>query len=152
MLAPRDEVVLLSRNQQNRRADGAQQRGAARAEESRLGTAQRGAQHDEIVAAVARGAADLRLRPRIGGRQARDRHAAAQVTEYRPVTITGEVKNPGRYKFTFGLDVRAAITMGGGYDKRANKDTVIVYRNNQPFEGQAQSVLEPGDTVEVARR
>lgn len=42
--------------------------------------------------------------------------------------------------------------MGGGYDKRANKDTVIVYRNNQPFEGQAQSVLEPGDTVEVARR
>ena len=66
--------------------------------------------------------------------------------------MTGEVKSPGRYKFTFGIDVRSAIALAGGFDKRANKDMVIVYRNNQPYEAKIDSRLEPGDTVEVPRR
>jgi protein involved in polysaccharide export with SLBB domain len=93
-----------------------------------------------------------RIRASLAGNILRDPKVAVQVTEYRPITVTGEVKSPGRYKFTFGLDVRSAVAMGGGYEKRANKDAVIVYRDNKPLEAHASSTLEPGDTVEVARR
>jgi protein involved in polysaccharide export with SLBB domain len=82
----------------------------------------------------------------------RDPKVAVQVIEYRPITIGGEVKSPGRYKFTFGLDVRSAVALAGGFDKRANQKTVVVFRNNQAYDAQSESVLEPGDTVEVQRR
>jgi protein involved in polysaccharide export with SLBB domain len=82
----------------------------------------------------------------------RDPKIAVQVVEYRPITVTGEVKTPGRHKFTFGLDVRSAVAMAGGFDKRANQKTMIVYRNNQAYDARGESVLEPGDTLEVPRR
>lgn len=93
-----------------------------------------------------------RIRSSLAGRILRDPKIAVQVTEYRAITVSGEVKTPGRYKFTFGIDVRQAIAMAGGYDKRANKDVVIVYRDNNAFDGRIDSALAPGDTVEVARR
>jgi protein involved in polysaccharide export with SLBB domain len=92
------------------------------------------------------------IQSRYAGNILRDPKVAVQVIEYRMLTISGEVKSPGRYKFTFGMDVRSAIALAGGFDKRANKDVFIVYRNNQPFEGRIESRLEPGDTVEVPRR
>jgi protein involved in polysaccharide export with SLBB domain len=82
----------------------------------------------------------------------RDPKVAVQVIEYRPITVTGEVKAPGRYKYTFGLDVRSAVAMGGGFDKRANTKSVIVYRDNQAYAAASDSDLEPGDIVEVARK
>ena len=82
----------------------------------------------------------------------REPRIAVQVVEYRPVTVTGEVKTPGRYKFTFGLDVRSAVALAGGFDKRANQKSVVVYRANQAYEARSESVLEPGDVVEVPRR
>ncbi len=93
-----------------------------------------------------------RIRAALAGNILRDPKVAVQVIEYRAITITGEVKNPGRYKFTFGLDVRSAIAMAGGYDKRAKQDTVIVYRDNKPYAAPVSATLEPGDTVEVARK
>jgi protein involved in polysaccharide export with SLBB domain len=82
----------------------------------------------------------------------RDPKVAVQVIEYRPITVTGEVKQPGRYKFTFGLDVRSAVALGGGFDKRANMKSVVVYRNGQAYDARTDSGLEPGDIVEVPRR
>ena len=82
----------------------------------------------------------------------REPKVAVQVIEYRPVTVTGEVKTPGRYKFTFGLDVRSAVALAGGFDKRADQKSVLVYRNNQAYDARSESVLEPGDIVEVPRR
>ena len=92
------------------------------------------------------------IQGRYAGQILRDPKVAVQVIEYRQLTIAGEVKNPGRYKFTFGMDVRAAIALAGGFDKRANQNVVIVYRNNTPFEGKSESRLEPGDTVEIPKR
>ena len=92
------------------------------------------------------------IQSRYAGQILRDPKVAVQVIEYRMLTVAGEVKTPGRYKFTFGMDVRSAIALAGGFDRRANKDVVIVYRNNQPFEGRLESRLEPGDTIEVPRR
>jgi protein involved in polysaccharide export with SLBB domain len=92
------------------------------------------------------------IQSRYAGNILRDPKVAVQVIEYRMLTVSGEVKSPGRYKFTFGMDVRAAIALAGGFEKRANKDVVIVYRNNQPFEGKPESRIEPGDTIEVPRR
>ena len=92
------------------------------------------------------------VQSRYAGQILRDPKVAVQVVEYRQLTIAGEVKSPGRYKFTFGMDVRAAIALAGGFDKRAIKDAVIVYRNNQLYEGKPESRLEPGDTIEIPRR
>jgi polysaccharide export outer membrane protein len=86
------------------------------------------------------------------GQILREPKIAVQVVEYRPITVTGEVKTPGRYKFTFGLDVRSAVALGGGFDKRANQKSVVVYRDNQAYEARSESPLEPGDIVEVLRR
>ncbi len=93
-----------------------------------------------------------RIRGALSGNILRDPKIAVQVIEYRAITVSGEVKSPGRYKFTFGLDVRSAIAMAGGYDKRARQDAVVVYRDNKPLEAHSNSSLEPGDTVEVARK
>ncbi|HYC63095.1 MAG TPA: polysaccharide biosynthesis/export family protein [Reyranellaceae bacterium] len=92
------------------------------------------------------------IQSRYAGNILRDPKVAVQVVEYRMLTVAGEVKSPGRYKFTFGMDVRAAIALAGGFDRRAEKDVVVVYRNNQAFEGRMDSRLEPGDTIEVQRR
>ena len=89
---------------------------------------------------------------RYAGQILRDPKVAIQVIEYRPVTVTGEVKSPGRYKFTFGMDVRAAIAMAGGVEKRGSKEVAVVYRDGQPYEAKPESQLQPGDTLEVPRR
>ena len=95
---------------------------------------------------------EAEIRNRYSGSILRDPKVAIQVMEYRPVTVTGEVKAPGRYKFTFGMDVRAAIAMAGGVDRRGTKDVAVVYRDGQPYEAKPDSQLQPGDTLEVPKR
>jgi polysaccharide export outer membrane protein len=95
---------------------------------------------------------ETEIRNRYAGQILRDPKVAIQVMEYRPITVTGEVKSPGRYKFTFGMDVRAATAMAGGIDKRGSKDIAVVYRDGQPYEAKPDSQLQPGDTLEVPKR
>jgi protein involved in polysaccharide export with SLBB domain len=46
-------------------------------------------------------------------------HATVEVTEFRPIFITGQVERSGEYAFTPGMTVLQAVSRGGGYYKGA---------------------------------
>jgi polysaccharide export outer membrane protein len=71
---------------------------------------------------------------------------------YRPITILGQVKNPGRYPYSAGLDIRQAVALAGGYDKRASSSSATIYRNNQELDVPPETLVQPGDTIEIPRR
>ena len=82
----------------------------------------------------------------------REPKVTVQVVGYRPVTVLGQVRQSGRYPFSFGMDVRSAVAMAGGYERRGSTETAIIYRAGQKLEGSAETPLLPGDTVEVPRK
>ncbi|MGE0421774.1 MAG: polysaccharide biosynthesis/export family protein [Reyranellaceae bacterium] len=82
----------------------------------------------------------------------RDPKVTVQVVGYRPVTVLGQVRQAGRYPFSFGMDVRGAVAMAGGYERRGSTETAIIYRAGEKLEGNAETPLLPGDTVEVPRK
>jgi len=74
------------------------------------------------------------------------------IVAYRPITILGQVKNPGRYPYSAGLDIRQAVALAGGYDKRASSSSATIYRNNQELDVPPETLVQPGDTIEIPRR
>jgi polysaccharide export outer membrane protein len=80
---------------------------------------------------------------------------SAEVLNYRPFYIIGEVDKPGQYPYTSGMTVLNAVAVGGGYTYRANTDTVYIARGNgnevQYPANQSVRVL-PGDVVRVPER
>ena len=82
---------------------------------------------------------------------------SAEVVNYRPFYIYGEVQRGGSYPYVSGLTVRRAIAIAGGFTRRARQDPVVVLR-----EGRDQTVnrlaaeldvpVFPGDVIEVERR
>lgn len=82
----------------------------------------------------------------------REPKVTVQVVGYRPVTVLGQVRQPGRYPFSFGMDVRGAVAMAGGYERRGSTDSAIIFRQSQKLDACAETPLLPGDTVEVPRK
>ena len=79
-----------------------------------------------------------------------------EVVNYRPFYILGQVNRPGSYSYVEGMTVRMAIAIAGGFTRRADEDTVIIVRANDPAQtlveaGLGERVL-PGDSIEVERR
>jgi polysaccharide export outer membrane protein len=81
-----------------------------------------------------------------------DPKVAVQVAGYRPVTVLGQVRQPGRYPFSFGLNVRGAAALAGGYERRASNDRAAIFRDGKQCDAGPETPLFPGDTVEVLRR
>lgn len=81
-----------------------------------------------------------------------DPRIAVQVVGYRPITVLGLVKLPGRYPFTFGLDVRGATALAGGLERRASPERSVIFRPGGRCDGVPETPLFPGDTVEILRR
>jgi polysaccharide export outer membrane protein len=81
-----------------------------------------------------------------------DPKVSVLIVAYRPITILGQVKTPGRYPYSAGMDVRQAVALAGGYDKRASAGSATIYRNNQELEVPPQTLVQPGDTIEIPRR
>lgn len=77
---------------------------------------------------------------------------SVQVSSYRPVTVLGQVRQPGRYPFSFGLDVRGAAALASGYERRASPDRAVIFRSGQKCDAGPQTPLFPGDTLEILRR
>ena len=71
---------------------------------------------------------------------------------YRPITMLGQVKSPGRYPYSAGMTIRQAVALAGGYDKRASTGSAVVFRDGQEVELEADALVRPGDTIEVQRR
>jgi len=81
-----------------------------------------------------------------------DPRVSVQVSGYRPVTVLGQVRQPGRYPFSFGLDVRGSAALASGYERRASPDRAVIFRGGKQCDAGPETPLFPGDTVEVLRR
>ncbi|MGE0659922.1 MAG: polysaccharide biosynthesis/export family protein [Reyranellaceae bacterium] len=71
---------------------------------------------------------------------------------YRPITMLGQVKSPGRYPYAAGMTIRQAVAQAGGYDKRASTSSATVFRNGREIELEPEAQVQPGDTIEIPRR
>lgn len=81
---------------------------------------------------------------------------SAEVLNYRPFYIIGEVKKPGSYPFVNGMSVVNAVALAGGYTYRARENRLLIIRANdtsrtkQPADH--DSAVLPGDVIEVPER
>jgi polysaccharide export outer membrane protein len=78
----------------------------------------------------------------------------AQIEEYRPFYIMGEVRAPGQYAYADPLTVLNAVAMAGGFTYRAKQDVIRVRRDNQEIYNvvSPQSAVMPGDVIVVEER
>lgn len=81
----------------------------------------------------------------------------ADILNYRPVNIIGEVKNAGQFQYRPGISAQDAAAIAGGYTYRADTDTVYIIRGREgkpitvDLEDRNFEIL-PGDTVKVPER
>jgi len=79
----------------------------------------------------------------------------AQVVQYRPFYIHGEVNKPGAYPFHPGLTVNQAVALAGGFTERASHEKIQLVKEGES----ARPVMAPltynvsaGDTITVKQR
>jgi polysaccharide export outer membrane protein len=81
---------------------------------------------------------------------------SAEVTNYRPFTILGEVNKPGEYPYENGMSVLNAVALAGGWTYRADEQTVYVRRKGATHESAVsaddKTLVNPGDTIRVTER
>lgn len=81
---------------------------------------------------------------------------SAEVLNYRPFYIIGEVKKPGSYPFVNGMSVVNAVALAGGYTYRARENRLLIIRatdtsrTKQPADH--DTAVLPGDVIEVPER
>ncbi|MEL7040205.1 MAG: polysaccharide biosynthesis/export family protein [Pseudomonadota bacterium] len=85
-----------------------------------------------------------------------DPQVSAEVANYRPYYILGEVRNPGEYPYTNGLTVMEAVASAGGFTYRARKNVVFVRGTDDLGERTealtATTQVKPGDTLRIGER
>lgn len=85
-----------------------------------------------------------------------DPRVSAEVLNYRPFYILGEVEESGEYPYTDGLTVMNAVARAGGFTYRANTRVVYIKRadTNQEVELPLTATVRvmPGDTIRIAER
>jgi len=81
---------------------------------------------------------------------------SAEVTNYRPYYILGEVGSPGEYPYTSGLTVLNAVAAAGGFSYRANKKKVHIKSADSnreiTYKLDTTTVVKPGDTLRIEER
>lgn len=81
---------------------------------------------------------------------------SAEVLNYRPFYILGEVTKPGTYPYTSDMTVMNAVATAGGFTYRANKRRVFIKRAGEASEKslplKASTMVAPGDTVRIGER
>lgn len=86
----------------------------------------------------------------------KDARVSAEVINYRPFYIIGEVNKPGEYPYVNGMSVLNAVALAGGYTYRANDSRVHVRRNGSAEEitvpADQTTKIFPGDILRVAER
>ncbi len=113
-----------------------------------------------IGAVVARGFTPAELAQAIAaklrGGYIREPYVAAEVEQYRPFFILGEVLAPGQYPYVPNMTAESAIAIAGGYTPRAKKTAFKLTRRNEV--GAVTAVvppnmpLQPGDTLVIGER
>jgi len=86
----------------------------------------------------------------------RDPRVSAQVINYRPFFILGEVSKPGSYPYVNGMTVINAVALAGGYTYRADKGGVTVAHasdtEKKDVSVSEEAVVMPGDIIRVPER
>ena len=81
---------------------------------------------------------------------------SADVLNYRPFYIVGEVEDPGSYPFVSGMTVLNAVALGGGFTYRADEEDIYIIRGTDatrtPELATPDTVVLPGDIVRVEER
>jgi polysaccharide export outer membrane protein len=82
-----------------------------------------------------------------------DPRVSVSVLEYREFFISGEVKEPGGYKFQPGLTLRRAVALAGGLTERASTSRITIIRDQDPNRTAEPATLDtivmPGDTITI---
>ncbi len=80
----------------------------------------------------------------------------AEVVNYRPFYILGEVKRPGSYPYVSGMTVINAVALGGGFTYRAQKGRMSITRANDSAKQEKrilpEDIVMPGDIIKVPER
>lgn len=109
--------------------------------------AARGKTPSELARAIA---AKLR------GGYIREPYVAAEIEQYRPFFILGEVAAPGQYPYVPNMTAESAVAIAGGYTPRAWKSAFKLTRRNEAgaitVEIAPDTPLQPGDTIVVSER
>ncbi len=96
------------------------------------------------------------LESRLSDGYLNDPRVSAEVLNYRPFYILGEVEESGEYPYTDGLTVMNAVARAGGFTYRANTRVVFLKRaeTNAEVELPLTATLRvmPGDTIRIAER
>ena len=87
-----------------------------------------------------------------------DPRVTAEVVNYRPFYILGEVNKAGEYPFSAELTVQQAVAIAGGYTYRANKQQVFIRRagsdqeESYELDSERRVFVGPGDTIRIGER
>lgn len=81
---------------------------------------------------------------------------SAEVINYRPYYILGEVGKAGEYPYTSGLTVMNAVATAEGFSYRANKRVVFIKGADDNDEVAVKltpgTKVQPGDTIRIGER
>lgn len=84
-----------------------------------------------------------------------DPRVSAEVLNFRPFYILGEVMRPNQYPYTANLSVLNAVATAGGFTPLADQTRVFIKRAGSDVEEQValtpEAVVQPGDTIRIAK-
>lgn len=80
----------------------------------------------------------------------------AEITEFTPFYILGEVEKPGAYPYMSGLNVLSAIALAGGTTYRASRSIVLIQHGGEAemhqYDLTSPIPILPGDIIQIPRR
>ncbi|MEM7207157.1 MAG: polysaccharide biosynthesis/export family protein [Pseudomonadota bacterium] len=86
----------------------------------------------------------------------KDPKVSVEIQSNRPFYIIGEVNVPGSYSYVNGMSVVTAVAVAGGFTYRANKDEMIITRQENDekikLEVGLDDTVKPGDIIEIKER
>jgi protein involved in polysaccharide export with SLBB domain len=86
----------------------------------------------------------------------REPQVSAEVVNYRPYYILGEINQPGEFPYISGLTVMNAIASAGDFTYRADKRRIFIKRVGNPNEEEIEltpsTPVRPGDTIRIRER
>jgi polysaccharide export outer membrane protein len=85
-----------------------------------------------------------------------DPKVSVEVAVYRPFSVLGEVKAPGRFPYAPGMTIEDAVALAGGYTIHADQDAIrVTTRANDAQVTDRRpptATFFPGDTLYVTER
>lgn len=85
-----------------------------------------------------------------------DPKVSVEVAVYRPFSILGEVRSPGRYAYAPGMTIEDAIAAAGGYTIHADQQAIrVTTRANEAQITEQRpptAIFSPGDALYVKER